>query len=205
MNRIKELRNTLGIKQTSLCLKLGVSQATLSAWESGKYEPGIDQLIKMSKTFGVSVDYLLGITGDNFQIANLPKPGRSINVLGRIPAGKPIEAIENIVGSVELDERMSNDGHEYLALLVTGDSMYPDFRDGDTVIVKKQSTADTGKNVVAFINGSDATIKKLMIAENGITLRAINPAFESVYYSNSEVERLPVTILGVVVEMRRRE
>lgn len=135
MIRIKELRKAKKISQREIADFLGVTQATLSGWETGKY--GIDQLIKMSKTFGVSVDYLLGITGDNFQIANLPKPGRSINVLGRIPTGKPIEAIENIVGSVELDERMSNDGHEYLALLVTGDSMYPDFRDDDPQTVRE--------------------------------------------------------------------
>lgn len=59
MNRIKELRNLYGIKQSDLCLQLGVSQGTLSGWENNKYEPDLKSIGKMCDIFNVSTDYLL--------------------------------------------------------------------------------------------------------------------------------------------------
>lgn len=62
MNRIKDLRKANKFKQTELCKMLGVTQGALSGWESGRYEPDIKSLNKMSEIFNVSVDYLLGNT-----------------------------------------------------------------------------------------------------------------------------------------------
>lgn len=62
MNRIKQLRTAMGIKQTELCKLLGVTQGSLSGWETGRYEPDIPALVKMSEIFDVSLDYLLGRT-----------------------------------------------------------------------------------------------------------------------------------------------
>lgn len=60
MNRIKQLRTALGLKQIDLCKKLGVTQGALSGWENERYEPDIDSLKKMSEIFRVPIDEILG-------------------------------------------------------------------------------------------------------------------------------------------------
>ena len=62
MNRIRELRKELKINQTVLSTYLGITQATLSYWERGDYEPDNASLIRIAEYFDVSVDYLLGVS-----------------------------------------------------------------------------------------------------------------------------------------------
>lgn len=128
---------------------------------------------------------------------------RRVPVLGRVPAGVPIEAITDVVEEIELSDRLSTDGYDYFGLLVTGDSMVPEYRDGDVVILRVQPTAETGDDVVAYIGNTDATLKRLTVTESGIQLRPLNPDYSVRSFSNTEVQTLPVTIAGVVVEQRR--
>ena len=199
MNRIKELRLSNAIKQVDFAKMLGVSQATVSGWESEKYQPDRDTLIKMASYFDVSVDYLIG----NSPVKKEKKKGVQIPVLGEVRAGYPMEAVENIIDYEEIDEDMARRG-EFFALRIKGDSMEPRFVEGDVVIVRKQETADSGDIVVALVNGDSATIKKLKRHQNGITLVPSNAAYEPMYYSNEEIMELPVTILGKVVELRAK-
>lgn len=199
MNRIKELRLSQGMKQIDFAKMLGVSQATVSGWESEKYQPDQDALIRMASYFDVSVDYLIG----NSPIRKEKKKGIQIPVLDEVRAGYPVEAVENIIDYEEIDEELARHG-EYFALRIKGDSMEPRFTEGDVVIVRKQQTADSGDIVVALVNGDSATIKKLKRHQNGITLVASNPAYEPMYYSNEEIVELPVIILGRVVELRAK-
>lgn len=199
MNRIKELRLSKAIKQVDFAKMLGVSQATVSGWESEKYQPDRDTLIKMASYFDVSVDYLIG----NSPVKKEKKKGVQIPVLGEVRAGYPMEAVENIIDYEEIDEDMAHRG-EFFALRIKGDSMEPRFVEGDVVIVRKQETADSGDIVVALVNGDSATIKKLKRHQNGITLVPSNSAYEPMYYSNEEIMDLPVTILGKVVELRAK-
>ena len=199
MNRIKELRLSKAIKQVDFAKMLGVSQATVSGWESEKYQPDRDTLIKMASYFDVSVDYLIG----NSPVKKEKKKGVQIPVLGEVRAGYPMEAVENIIDYEEIDEETARRG-EFFALRIKGDSMEPKFSEGDVVIVRKQETADSGDIVVALVNGDSATIKKLKRHQNGITLVPSNAAYEPMYYSNEEIMDLPVTILGKVVELRAK-
>ena len=199
MNRIKELRLSKAIKQVDFAKMLGVSQATVSGWESDKYQPDRDTLIKMASYFDVSVDYLIG----NSPIKKEKKKGVQVPVLGDVRAGYPMEAVENIIDYEEIDEETARRG-EFFALRIKGDSMEPRFVEGDVVIVRKQQTADSGDIVVALVNGDSATIKKLKRHQNGITLVPSNSAYEPMYYSNEEIMDLPVTILGKVVELRAK-
>jgi len=137
--RIKELRLARKESQQEVANAIGVSQAALSGWENGKYSIDNINLLKLAKHYNVSTDYIL----NNTNIAPLKQPltaGRKIDVLGRVPAGTPIEAVESIVDTVELGDKLSNDGHEYFALLITGDSMFPEYRDGEI----KEALSSTG-------------------------------------------------------------
>ena len=147
--------------------------------------------------YDVSIDYLLG--GDSSPSCDI----LSVPVLGDVAAGIPIEAIQDIVDYEEIDKAMMGNG-EFFGLRLKGSSMEPRMRDGDVVIIRKQSDAETGDVVVAMVNGDSATVKKLKKGPSGITLIPNNPAYDPMFYSNEEIVQLPVRILGKVVELRAK-
>ena len=103
----------------------------------------------------------------------------AVPVMGRIAAGVPISAIQNNTHSIAVPPEMLGGG-EHFALEVRGDSMIEaGIFDGDTVIVKKQDTANTGDIVVALIDDEEATLKRLRRKGASIALEAANPAYET--------------------------
>lgn len=199
MNRIKELRNQNNLKQAELAKLLNVSPAALSGYETGKFEAELITYEKMAKIFDVSLDYLLG------RDAAHSSEGIRIPVLGSVPAGIPIEAIEDIVDWEDLPKSMATGGREYFALQVKGDSMWPDYLPGDTVIVRKQPTCQSGEDCVVYVNGYEATLKQVRLNDDhSLTIVPRNQSYPPRTYSPEEIESLPVSIAGVVVELRRK-
>ena len=134
------------------------------------------------------------------KINSTPK-GVTINVLGRVAAGIPIEAIEEIIDTEEISQEMASTG-EFFGLKIHGDSMEPRMYEGDVVIVRKQEDADSGDIVIAMVNGDDATCKRLVKYENGINLLSLNSKYAPIVFSKEEIETKPVRIIGKVVELR---
>ena len=204
MNRISELRKKLGISQAELSKKLGVAQNTISNWENGNRQPDNDILNKLADIFNTTIDYILG-REENISPATLERSVVDVNVYGTIPAGIPIEAIEDVIGTEQIPASWLSGGREYFALVVRGDSMYPSYLDGDTVIVRKESTCQTGDDCVVYVNGYDATLKRVKLHDDGsIEICPLNPNYAPRRYSRDEAAALPVQIGGVVVELRRR-
>ena len=128
-----------------------------------------------------------------------------IPVLGTIPAGIPLEAIEDIQDWEEIPAAWGSGDRQYFGLRVKGDSMYPRYLDGDTVILRKETTCESGDDCAVLVNGEGATIKQVIRKGDGsLELRPTNPAYPPRIYSPAEVESLPVQIIGVVVELRRK-
>lgn len=201
MNRIKSLRQKKGLSQQELAKLLFVNQTAVSQWERGVTNPSTDTAIALASLFDVSVDYLLGRNVD------VPlRIKRTVPVLGTIPAGVPVEAIEDILDYEDLSPEEANDSHEYFGLRIRGRSMMPEYLDGDTIIVRRQDTAETGDDAVVMVNGDDATFKRIQRSLGGVTLVPLNTAeFTPAFYTNAEIESLPVRILGVCVELRRKK
>lgn len=199
MNRLKELRKEKGLTQVELAKQIGIGQSGYSDWERGITKIDSESLTKLSALFSVSVGYLLGKDDDaqeNF---------RRIPVLGSVPAGIPIDAVEDIVDWEDLPESMFSGDKEYFALEVKGDSMWPDYLPGDIVIVRKTPCCESGDVCVVYVNGYDATLKQVKFGENGsITLVPKNQSYPPRTYSPDEAATLPVAICGVVVELRRK-
>ena len=126
-------------------------------------------------------------------------------VYGTIPAGVPMEMIEDIIDTEEISADMLKGGKQYFGLKIKGDSMYPEYRDGDVIICEKVEDCENGDECIVMVNGNDGTFKKVLKNENGIILQPLNPEFEPMIYSNEQIERLPVKIIGRVVEMRRKK
>lgn len=197
MNRIRQIRTTLQMKQSDLASRLNVKANTISNWENEKSFPDLDSLRKMAEIFDVSVDYILGGRPAG------KSTGVTIPVLGDVAAGIPIEAITDIVDYEEIDAALASTG-EFFGLRIKGDSMEPRMREGDVVIVRQQETAETGDTVVVLVNGNSATVKKIKYGPDGITLLPTNPAHDIQFYSAADVERLPVRVIGRVVELRAK-
>lgn len=202
MNKFKELRKNKHLTQIEFAKKINVDQSTISKWEQDKAFPDIQILSQLADFFDVSIDYLLDRT-NNFPI-NKTSKGIKIPVLGVIPAGIPIEAVEDILDYEEISENMARRG-EFFALRVKGDSMLPTVKDGDIVIVRKQDDAENGKICVVMINGYDATLKEIKKDPNGIWILPHNPLsdFKPTFFTNKEIIETPVRIIGVAVEIRR--
>ncbi|MGN0985713.1 MAG: S24 family peptidase [Candidatus Enterenecus sp.] len=126
-----------------------------------------------------------------------------VPVLGDVAAGIPIEAITDIVDYEEIDAAMAASG-EFFGLRIKGASMEPRMREGDVVIVRRQDSAETGDTVVVLVNGDNATVKKIKYGPDGISLIPTNPSYDVQFYSAADVERLPVRVIGRVVELRAK-
>jgi repressor LexA len=121
----------------------------------------------------------------------------AIPVMGRIAAGVPIAAIQNHSHSISMPPDLLGSG-EYFALEVRGDSMIEaGILEGDTVIVKKQDTANTGDIVVALIDDEEATLKRLRRKGASVALEAANPAYETRIFGPDRV-RIQGRLTGLV-------
>lgn len=198
MNKIRELRKIANLSQIELAEHVNVHQTAISQWETGKTFPDMSTAQLLADTFGVSIDSLLGRESADNQ-ANAVR----IIVYGSIPAGIKLEAIEDIIGWEEIPKELTKGGKEYIGLKVKGNSMYPKYLDGDTVIVRLQPDCESGQDCVVYVNGFDATLKKVVKKKDGLMLQPINPEYDPEFYDyNSEHEH--VTILGTVIELRRK-
>lgn len=197
MNHLKAARQAKHMTQTDVANYIGLTQGAYSNWERGETKIDGVQLSRLAELFEVSVDYLLGKTDI---------PGNKyirIPVLGRVAAGIPIDAIEEVIDWEDISAEAAGDG-EYFGLQIKGHSMEPKISDGDVVIVRRQPDVDSGDIAVVLVNGDDATVKRIKKSPQGVTLIPSNPAYEPMYYSNDEIESLPVQILGRVVELRAK-
>jgi len=183
--------------QIDIINDLGFNKSAVSTWCNGTRLPRMDKVDALARYFHINRSDL--IEEHNDQPA--PKPNR-IPVLGSVPAGVPIEAIEDIVDWEDIPMDWLRGGQEYFGLKVKGDSMYPKYLENDTVIVRKQDDCESGQDCVVYVNGYDATLKKVVKKPDCIILQPLNPVYDPKIYDYNDEEN-PVIIAGVVVEIRR--
>jgi len=181
-----------------MCEALGVKYTTFTDWVKGNSYPRIDKIELMANYFGIAKADLVE---SHNSTTNIRKKGVTINVLGRVAAGIPVEAVEDIIDTEELTEEMARSG-SFFGLKIQGDSMEPRMREGDIVIVRQQDHAESGDTVIVTVNGIDATCKRLRKYRDGIELISNNPAYSPMFFSNEDIEIKPVRIIGKVVELR---
>lgn len=196
---VRQLRYYLNLRnksQSDLAKYIGVSNGTITNYVNGTNMPRMDRIDKICEFLLINRSDLLEDRNNDTR----PK-GVKIKVLGRVAAGIPIEAIEEVIDYEEIPEEMAKQG-EFFGLKIQGDSMYPRIIDGDVVIVKKQSFATNRDIVIVLINGDDGTCKQYYRFDDHIELKPFNPMYKPLVFTKEEVDRLPVQILGKVVELR---
>src|SRR5690625_994925 len=171
--RLRNLRKNKKMKQENLAKLLGINRATISMYERNQRTPSPDILKKYAEIFDVSVDYILGNNeakeGDNYV---------TINVYGSIPAGIPIEAIEDISDTEDISFKDFDKNKTYIGLKVERDSMYPKYLEGDTIILELTSDCESYTDAAVYVNGYEATLKTLIKNNDGtVTLKPVNPNY----------------------------
>lgn len=199
-NVLKNLRESIGMNQEELSEKFGISKSTIGMYETNKREPNFELLKEFAKFFNVSTDYLLEqIKKDdlaNFDIIQIP-------LLGKIQAGVPTEMFLDIIDYIDIPADMARGNKELFALKTKGKSMEPNFIEGDILIFEKAEDCENGQFCAVAVNGDDATFKKVTKTDTGIMLQPLNPAFETKFYTNEQIASLPVTIIGILKQIRR--
>lgn len=204
-------RTELGITQKEVADFVGVSEATVSRWESGHIDNmRRDRIAALSKILRLSPLAIMGIddTDLSSRLPNMvPIDARTFRVpiVGRVAAGRPIVVDEEIIGYEYIDNKYSKDGHEYFGLRIVGKSMEPTIMDGDIVIVRRQRYVENGEIAIVLIDGEEATAKEVKESAEGLTLIGHNAAvYTPHFYSAEEVKNLPVQIIGRVVQSIRK-
>lgn len=184
--------------QIDLINDLSLNKSAVSTWCNGTRLPRMDKVDLLAKYFKINRSNLIEERRSETQKHTV---GIKISVLGRVAAGIPIEAIEEIIDTEEISEDMARSG-EFFGLQIHGDSMEPRMYEGDVVIVRQQDDAESGDIVIAMINGNDATCKRLVKYADGISLLSLNSKYDPMIFSNRDIKEKPVQIIGKVVELR---
>ena len=202
---LSQRRKELNLTMKQVADKVGVSEGTISRWESGKIaDMRRDKIMAYAQALNISPAIIMGWDNvDSSSTIENTRAGKRIPVLGSVAAGIPIDAIEDVLDWEDISEDMAKTG-EFFGLRIKGDSMQPRIVEGDVVIVRQQSDADSGDVVIVQVNGDKATCKRLAKYSSGISLISFNPAYEPMNYTNQQIEQLPVTIIGKVVENRQK-
>ena len=198
---IKSKRLELGMTMKELAEKVGVSEGTISRWESGEIaNMRRNVIVSLAKALNTTPAVLMGWTEPDPNEAR----GVRIPVLGRVVAGIPIEAITDIIDYEEIPAQMAKSG-TYFALQVKGRSMEPTLHEGDVVIVRQQPEVENGEIAIVLVNGNDPTVKEVKEGPDGLTLIGHNVGVYSPhFYTKEQIQDLPIRIIGKVVELRRK-
>lgn len=207
-NRLDTAIRIRNIKQIELSEKTGIDKSLISNYLAGKYKAKQNNVYILAKVLNVNEAWLMGydVPMERTYSSNDSAPTSAIvHVYGTIPAGIPMECIEDVLDTEEIPIDMLKGGKQYFGLRVKGDSMFPDYLDGDTLIIEKTEDCESGNDCIVMVNGNDGTFKRVFKNENGIILQPLNPIYAPMVYSNEQILSLPVKILGVVVELRRKK
>ena len=208
---LKSLREKKDLSTRDVSDLAKVSNSYLSLVENGHRRASAVILKKLAPVY--NVNYLdLYVKAGYADLAEYEKQQQlltplsnqiTIPTLGTVKAGYDYLAQETIVGYESIDN--VSDKENYYALKVAGDSMEPLFSDGDIAIVHKQDDFVSGNTCIILINGDEATVKKVVKKNDGIDLIAMNPYYPVKHFTKEEMEKIPVEIIGKVIESRKRK
>lgn len=198
---LADRRRQLGLTMKQVAQAVGVSEATISRWESGQIaNMKRDKIAAYAKALDVKPAFIMTGEADNSLPANATpyNPTHRIPILGRVSAGLPLYAEQHIEGYTFTD---LNHGGEYFALRVEGDSMTAArINDGDLVIVRRQDIVENGELAVVLVDDDFATIKRYSRSGDTVVLtpQSYNPEHSPQIYN---LKNTRIKILGKVVEI----
>lgn len=214
-NRLKELMKMRNLRSVDIlnlvhpiCKKYNVKleKNNLSQYLSGATNPKQDKVLVLAEALGVDVAWLMGL-----DVPMQPRPKNifpvddeyvKVPVVGRVAAGMACLVDDNIIDYEPISKSSLIQGEDYVFLNVVGDSMYPKFEEGDLVLVRCQTSVDSGSFAVVIIDGEDGVIKKLVYDKDWIELQSVNPMYPPRRFEGKDMLR--VSVYGLVKEIKRK-
>lgn len=197
---IKKIRQDNNLTQEELAKRINTSRSNIANYENDKNMPSIDILEKLSEIFNCSIDYLLGKS--DIKNPDLKDNLFLIPIVGKVAAGKPILADENIEGYLPIDPFMyhltSPDG--FFFLQIQGESMNKLIKNGSYALIKKQDYAEDGDVIVAIVNGdNEVTVKRYKQLNNQFVM--LEPVSEDSSFQpiTIDLKTTKFSIIGKVV------
>lgn len=201
-NNLNRRIQELGLTQSDIVNRFDLTFSTVNGWFNGRSIPSEQNLIKLSLFLQTTpADLLLDpeeIMSDNLPYIKIP-------ILANISCGKLDFTEKNIKGYIEIPSHLAKSG-EFFAVVAKGNSMLPEIKHRDILIVRKQPTANDNDLVIVVINNDEAVCKKYKRTKNGIGLIPLNQSGEypNLFFTPKEIDSLPIIILGIVIEIRRK-
>ncbi len=204
---IEERRKELGLTLEEVGNAVGVSKSTVKKWESG-YISNMrrDKIALLAKALDINPTQLIN-TEDEPEPSNISNviPAENLHmipVFASVSAGFGAYASDEILEYIPTVLTNPYEANVTLGIKVTGNSMYPKIEDGDTIVVRKQESVDSGSIAVVLLDGEEGLVKKVKYGPDWIDLISINPEYPVKHFEGSEVQRLRVVgLVRQVIKM----
>lgn len=203
--RLNDVMYEMNIDAESISKGTGIHISTIYRYINGDIKDlKMSNIFKLAEFLNISPIYLAGwsdekvVTNKKNNVIPLSCNITELPVLGKISAGLPLLAVENLEGYSIAPSSILKSGYEYFYLIVNGDSMNLKFHDGDLVLVQKQDDIENDQIGVVIINGNDATVKKIK-KENGLIIlqpMSTNPSHTVQIYNPCDIS---IKIVGKVI------
>lgn len=205
---LRYLRKRAGYSQEDIAEKLGYKDyTTVQKWESDKSTPPMKKAQALADMFRVNIHDLvnkdlrpsLGTSLEElFKDVELPEPDNAIPIYENIPTNAT-DGKQKVIGHEAIPAKWTTEGQQYVAVRVSGDSMYPMYIDGDIIVVQLQDDCESGQDAIVYVKGYEATLKRVIKQPDGmIKLQPINPEFVPKVFNPDHIK-----ILGVVKRLKR--
>ena len=167
-NRLQKALNRLNMKQVDLVEKTGLDKTLINKYLAGVMKAKQDKLTILAEALDVNEIWLMGydvplyrdisFDNDSNNLSGKSNKSAVVFVYGTIPAGIPMECIEDIIDTEEISADMLRGNKQYFGLKIKGNSMKPDYLDGDVIILQKQDNCENGDDCVVMVNGNERYI-----------------------------------------------
>lgn len=197
-NRLAQVRDHAGMTQQQVAAAIGVTTTGYQNWEYGNTPIKATALRELAKLFGCTTDYLLNIS--DIKVA-VPSAARMLPVFGSISAGTPREALTQSDVMHETPERLYLEHERAFWLTVSGNSMNRLFPDGSLVLIDPDEEVRNGDVAVVFVNGDDATLKRVYFESESVRLHpeSYDPEYRDRVIDASDPDAPEVRVIGKAV------
>lgn len=203
--RIKLLRKSHNLTQEELGKKIGVQKAAIQKYEKGTVKNiKRDSIIKLAEILDTTPEYILGWVQEPSNVIPINPDDATVQIpiIGRVAAGISCFAEDNIIDYETVLASDISHAEKYVYLKVTGDSMYPIFMENDLVLVRVQSSIDSGTYGVVTVDNEDGVVKRVVYGKDYIELQSINPMYPPRRFEGEEMLR--IRVFGIVKEVKRK-
>ena len=193
--RIKEIRESLSMNKSQFAIFLDTNIANISRYEHADMGVSMESVERIAGKAGVSPGWLLGWSDEKYPQDSCPP--RRIPIVRVIAAGGPVFTQENIEDYICEPYNVQAE----FCLKVQGDSMIgARILDGDIVYIKKQSTVQSGEIALVLVDGENATLKRVYLGDDTITLHAENPNYPDLVFTRKDMRQ--INIIGKAVSFQ---